>query len=319
MQAAPAPADDSAPIEPSAYQAMLGRGMDVDWVKTGPGRRGYDEATARAFRGRGLSHVRIRVTEETHADDLRHLSRVVSDCLANGLIPIVAFQAEYFKLDPSPENVARVAQWWRSVARTFRSTSRRLSFDLLIEATDELNGRPEALNELFEKATSEIRAEDPTRIVMISPRLRSDPQYLGELKIPTAAGKYLMAEWHFYASGPSRTNPRKSWTNGSAAEKRLITDPIQSAIAWQRRTGVPTWVGAWMPGVYAEKSAGDDYTTAEEVKFATFVTCELTRAGVPFAVNADHHFYDAERRRWVDERAAVLDAILSTQCGGAAP
>lgn len=44
---------------------------------------------------------------------------------------------------------------------------------------------------------------------MIAPRLRSDPNYLSELVIPSNHNGYIMAEWHFYASGPDKTNERK--------------------------------------------------------------------------------------------------------------
>lgn len=77
---------------------------------------------------------------------------------------------------------------------------------------------------------------------MISPRLRSDAAYLHESKIPTGHNGYLMAEWHFYASGPSKTNGRKLWTTGTAAEKALVNEKIELALAWQKQTGVPTWV-----------------------------------------------------------------------------
>ena len=56
-----------------------------------------------------------------------------------------------------------------------------------------------------------------------------------------------MAEWHFYASGPDKINEKKLWTTGTDAEKKLITDKIQTALAWQQQTGIPTWGGAWMP------------------------------------------------------------------------
>ena len=46
-----------------------------------------------------------------------------------------------------------------------------------------------------------------------------------------------MAEWHFYASGPDKTNEKKLWTTGTDAEKKLITDKIQTALAWQQQTG----------------------------------------------------------------------------------
>ena len=69
---------------------------------------------------------------------------------------------------------------------------------------------------------------------------------MSELKIPSAHNGYLMTEWHFYASGPDKINEKKLWTTGTDAEKKLITDKIQTALAWQQ-TGIPTWVGAWMP------------------------------------------------------------------------
>ena len=45
-----------------------------------------------------------------------------------------------------------------------------------------------------------------------------------------------MAEWHFYASGPDKINEKKLWTTGTDAEKKLITDKIQTALAWQQQT-----------------------------------------------------------------------------------
>jgi hypothetical protein len=306
---------EEAPIEPNAYQAMLGRGLDVDWIKTRAGQREYDASVVRAFREMGITHVRLRVTEATQADDLSRLLTVIDDCLRGGLIPVIAYQADFFKNDPSAENIEKVAAWWRSVAEALAKHSRKISFDILIEATDALNDQPEALNKLYERAVAEIRSVDATRLVLISPRLRSDPAYLKELKIPSKANGYLLAEWHFYASGPSRSNPRKQWTTGTDSEKKLITDAIQTALKWQEETKIPTWVGAWMPGIYAEKSEGDaGYTTDEEIAFARFMTCELTRVKIPFAVNAGHHFYDAQSSSWITEKLPVLKAILETTC-----
>ena len=39
-----------------------------------------------------------------------------------------------------------------------------------------------------------------------------------------------MAEFHFYASGPSPTNTEKLWTNGNEAEKNLIRNKIKLAL-----------------------------------------------------------------------------------------
>ena len=96
---------------------------------------------------------------------------------------------------------------------------------------------------------------------------------MSELKIPSAHNGYLMAEWHFYASGPDKTNEKKLWTTGTDAEKKLITDKIQTALAWQQQTGIPTWVGAWMPGNY---NKGNTYSVEEQTVFAGFMTKALS-------------------------------------------
>lgn len=38
------------PILPADYQKMLGKGMDVDWSKTGARKRNYSESAVRKFK-----------------------------------------------------------------------------------------------------------------------------------------------------------------------------------------------------------------------------------------------------------------------------
>ena len=300
----------AAPIDPLAYQQMLGKGMDVDWCKTAAGMSLYHPDVPKDFKQAGISHVRIRVKDEATEELLALLERQVSDCLETGLIPIIAYQADELKNDPSDKNLRRVEAWWRTVSEHFQDESFLLSFDLIIEVTDALKDQPERLNEIYERLVSVVRESNPERIVMISPRLRSDAAYLRDLTIPSAANGYLMAEWHFYASGPSKENPRKLWTSGTAEEKALIQEKIDLALQWQKETGVPTWVGAWMPGNYNE---GDTYTVDEQVAFASYMTQSLTDAGIPFAINADSHFYDREQHKWLEDMQPVFMAIYGTQ------
>ena len=299
----------STPIDPFVYQQMLGKGMDVDWCKTAAGKSLYNAEVPKDFKDAGISHVRIRVKDAATEELLALLDRQVRDCLAAGLIPIIAYQADELKNDPSDKNLQQVEAWWKTVAEHFQDTSFLLSFDLIIEVTDALKNEPDRLNEIYERLVSAVRETNPERIIMISPRMRSDAAYLQDLEIPSASNGYLMAEWHFYASGPSRESPRKLWTVGTAEEKALVQEKIDLALQWQEDTGIPTWVGAWMPGNYND---GDDYTIAEQAVFAAFVTQALTDAGIPFAVNADSHFYDREQNTWLDHMQPVFSAIYGT-------
>lgn len=297
-------------ITPWKYQSMLGRGMDVDWSKTRGGQESYNEQTAADFAAAGISHVRIRIAEDISEELLEGLDRQINDCLKYGIIPVIAYQADDFKNDPSEENISKAVQWWKTVAERYASYSHLLSFDLLIEATDSVSKQPDKLNEYFERAVTEIRKTDPERIIFISPVVRSAPEYLDELEIPSDHNGYLMAEWHFYASGPSKTNDKKLWTTGTDEEKALITDKIDTALRWQEETGIPTWVGAWMAGNYND---GDDYSVEEQCVFAGFVTSSLDSADIPFAVNSDTKFYDREKNKWIKKMEPLMAVIYGAE------
>lgn len=305
--------DGSSPIEPWEYQKLLGRGMDVDWCKTSKGMEYYSEKACIDFKESGVRHVRIRIKDNVSDQLLKTLDKQVFDCLKNGLIPIIAYQADEFKNAPTEENIQKVVSWWGTVANHYKDTSYYLAFDLLIEATDVLNKQPEQLNAIYERIVTEVRKTNPKRIIMISPRLRSDAAYLSELKIPTQHNGYLMAEWHFYAAGPSKSNARKLWTTGTAAEKKLITDKINLALKWQEENNVPTWVGAWMAGNYND---GNDYTVQEQVKFASFMVQQLDKADIPFAVNSDTKFYDRKKNTWIDAMRPLFQCIFGQKANG---
>jgi len=298
-------------ITPAEYQRLLGVGVDADWAKTPRAMHYYSREEACAFKEIGFDHVRIRMREDATPELLDHLERVVEDSLALGLTPVLAYKAEYFKEDPSPKNRDRVVAWWRTVAERFQSYPPEVSFDLIIEVTDQLNREPEKLLDLYRRTLAAVRATNPTRIVFVSPRLRSAPEHLHELDPLFARDPYLMAEWHFYASGPSKENPKKKWITGTPEEKRLILDKIALALEWQRSTGAYTWVGAWMPGNY---NKGDDYTVAEQVAFATFMGCALRKAGIPYAINQANKFYDEEAGRWRGEMLPVVKAAVRPRC-----
>jgi hypothetical protein len=298
-------------ILPKDYQSQLGKGIDVDWVKTSKGSQTYNKKMVSDFKKIGFSHVRIRVTENTEKDNLKHLENVVNDCLSENLIPIIAYQADFFKNDPTTENLNKVVDWWGAVATHFKNTSHKLSFDIIIEVTDALNKEPEILNQLYENAVTEIRKTNSNRIIFISPRMRSDPEYLPELKIPTKHNDFLMVETHFYAAGPSKTNPKKQWTTGTANEKKLVDQKIRQVLGWQTKNKILCWIGAWMPGDYADENS---FTLDDQKSFAQYMTCQLTKNKIPFAINADHHFYDAKNNEWNEKRKTILETILQTNC-----
>ena len=193
-------------ITPAQYQSMLGSGLDVDWSKTSKGAVSYSKQAVKDFAEQGFSHVRIRVKDDISDRLLSQLSTQVNDCLENGVIPIIAYQAKEFKENPTLDNLNKTVKWWEGIAEHFKNYSDSLSFDILIECTDKLNKNQKMLNLLFENSVAAIRKSNPQRIVFISPIVRSSPENLKYLDIPTKANGYLMAEWHFYASEIGRAH-----------------------------------------------------------------------------------------------------------------
>lgn len=292
---------------PEEYRNLLGCGLDVDWSKTSEGKESYSKKVAKDLYERGFRHVRIRIKDEADENLFSTLDEQINDCLSIGLIPIIAYQADNFKNSASEDDMNNTVIWWKNVAKHYKKISPLVSYDLIIEVTDTLNKNQEMLNKFYESAVHEIRIINQKRLIFISPRIRSSPEYLSELIIPKTANGYLMAEWHFYASGPSKTGTTKLWTIGTNEEKKIIKDKINYAIKFEKETSILTWVGAWMPGNYND---GNDYSIDEQVVFANFVVSELTNAKIPYSVNSDSHFYNRENGEWITEMTPVVNAIL---------
>ena len=294
------------------YAQQLGVGMDVDWARTERGIREFDPLAVRDFHDKGIGHIRIRVAGDISEQKLIHLRKIVEACELYGVTPIIAYQAEAFKTDPDSENEAKMVVWWSAVARYFGRAHPLLGFDLIYEPAQKLNHNPQALSRLYEKTLKAIHAINPQRMVFIAPRLRAAPEALSGLKLPAQSSGYLLAEWHIFPWGPQKVNGKYSWTSGTAAEKAAIRERINAALRWQQKTGHMSWVGGW--------SAGQSATAApppSTLAFANFLACELQKAKIPYALNADNLFYDGEEGAWRPAMEPLLQVMLKPACPAA--
>jgi len=306
-------------ISTLSYQKMLKTGMDVDWAKTSEGRdwarKSHEEGinVPQIFKNRGLSHVRIRVKDDVLSDPtlLQEIKDLIDDCFKADLIPIIAYQAKEFKENPTDDSTLNhVVAWWQKITETFKDRPYKLAYDIVIETTEEVKKHNDRLNLLYKTAVDKIHQIDPKRICIVAANRISSPFELKNLEIPTPSD-YVMAEWHFYAAGPNKTqkNPKKYdkvWTTGTPEEKKLLTDRFDTALNWQKNN-VPTWVGAWMSNNF---NHGNEYSIKEQVEFATFVSKELQKRAIPYAVNSDTKFYNREKNEWLEEMKPVLDAMI---------
>jgi len=322
------PTSTTEAIAPYTYQKMLKVGMDVDWCKTKEGRfyahKSHQEGVnvPLLFKQRGLSHVRIRIKDSIFSDPtlLQEIKDMVDDSVKAGITPIIAYQAHEFKDDPTSDEVLNgVVEWWKKVATTFKDYPYTIGYDLIIETTKEVKKHNDRLNLLYDRVTKAIRKIDPKRIVIVAPNKISNPYELPKLTVPIPTD-YMMVEWHFYAAGPKKHNPKKQWTTGTQREKKLITDKVDFAYNWSKEQSIPTWVGAWMANNYNEVNqnnklpdgapAGGEYSIEEQKVFARFMRESLVSRGIPYAVNSDTKFFNRKTNQWYGSMSGVLDVIL---------
>jgi hypothetical protein len=301
-------------LSPQEYQNLLRTGINVNWAMWKKEIKHFSPKTVRDFKEIGFNHIRIRFHNRyeklgmSKEEYFSHIDKIVKLTLQEGMIPILAFEGAKLKEQPTKGNLQKAVALWRFVARRYRNASQLLSFDLMIEPAKAISRHPKLLNRYYKKAVRAIRATNPYRIIFIAPPKLAQPSSLKELRIPRKAGKYLMIETHFYAAGPSPTNPKKLWTTGTKEEKRLFRSYFQEALRWQKRTRIPIWIGAIMPGDY---NHGDHYTIKQQVAFATFFSRLFRKHRIPFAINADQQFYDYVNHRWRKDRIEVVKAILN--------
>jgi Cellulase (glycosyl hydrolase family 5) len=313
------------------YWSKLKVGIDVDWVKTLPGRTATMKSrqngvnVPKLFKERGFDHVRLRITEDvrTSMTLIEEIKAIVHECLAADLIPVISYQAEGFKDNPCSDDALRdVVAWWTQVNSAF-DPSLEIGLNLIIETTGSLLRTNNArLNLCYLRCAEAIQVYSQNRILICGTNDISNPYELPNLSLPAPTNQSI-AEWHMYAAGPSRITKNKLWTTGTDAEKKLITDRIDFARNWSVRTGIPTWVGAWMaadfnqdddPKAYSTHvdgaPASANYTIEEQTSFAAFMVGTLRAAGIPFAVNSDTKFFDREANVFYESVKPVLDAIL---------
>lgn len=289
-------------------QSRLGRGFDVQWAEFPKKTAEYGVDEVEAMRSRGFSTARIRTALAADAALFDILDRCIADCLSHGIIPVIAYNALAYEENPDEKTLAESVAWWRSVAIHYKDADEHVLFNLNIEWSDAAGKDQQCIDRFNKEVTAAIRETNPTRILIYSPARLSDPEYLDDLAIPAEAGSWFMVEWHLYAAGPSKDpSSKKYWTVGTDEEKKAVTDKIHAGVEWQKRTGIPTWVGAWMPGNY---NKGDDYTVEEQCVFAQFMIESLEKENIPWAVNSLDKFYDIYNNCWLASMLPVT-AVLS--------
>jgi len=298
------------------YQRMLNVGINVDWMTFSRVSHRYFQWRSKGvsvpeyFREEGFSNVRIRMGKDvlTNKTALLQLAEIVNDTLKAGLIPIITYTAPELRESPTSKAAQEhFAEWWKTVAEYFRGYPYTLSYDLLIESSGPIKNHPEVLNAVYRQTIREIRGIDPYRLVFVTPPYTSSPFYLNELNVTNDG--YTLAEWHIYASGPK----------GCSYNESYIEEALSAALSWSKKTAIPTWLGAWRPNSYHKGGKRGEEASCPmelELNFTKVMVSALSKAGIPYDVNSDVHFFNITCLKWYGNQEEALELILHPQRTG---
>eukprot|EP00050_Salpingoeca_kvevrii_P017062 m.61376 g.61376 ORF g.61376 m.61376 type:complete len:422 (-) comp7335_c1_seq1:80-1345(-) len=302
----------SAAMDPHDLAQRMGLGFGTSWFKTSyydPD--AYSEKFVIDAKERGLSNMRIRVRADLYGyrtntfdkealnDMLDDLEVVVSDCINHGVVPIISWIHRAAEANASEDDGDHFVRWWRFVARRFADAPFELAFNLFTELDDgPIRDDPAIYNDWTSRAIAAIRGTGGNNkkrvIILASPGKTAKNLNLIDPAI-FLEDRYLMAEWHIYASGPNKNNGKKHWEGtGSEDERAAARRHINMAIEWSRISGIPTYMGAWMPMDNQKGSLEQDEVEA----FAKFFATELAQAGIPSSINVNSHYYHEKKGYW---------------------
>lgn len=119
----------------------------------------------------------------------------------------------------------------------------------------------------------------------------------------------MLAEWHIYASGPNKkVGGQKYWSgDGRPKGRENVNKAVRQATDFTDSSGLPTYLGAWMPADNKDGSLDQ----AEVINFARYFAITLKEKGIPWSLNVLDRYYDTEKSEWLTERQNIKGRMLN--------
>lgn len=311
----------------------LGRGVNLGNVLEAP-REGDWGLSLKAelfdrIKEAGFDTVRLPVRWSNHAEPVapyrideaffRRVDFAVEEALRRNL-KIVVNMHHYRQLDGDPldRNEQRVedavveerfvAMWRQIAARYGKADPAKLFFELYNEPHNRLSS--ERWNALLRKGLETVRAASPRRYVIIGPVNYNKVEALPALSVPWHDRRIIVTihvydPYEFTHQGAAWVSGSQAWLNTRCCTEeqgQQITQRLDAARDWSRRTRRPIWVGEFGSYGKADYESRVVYTRfareAIEARGFTWAYWELASA---FGI------FDPMNDRW---RTELKDALL---------
>ena len=318
------------PILPTQYQKLIGPGFSTNWFKAAKPEK-YSEQNIIDVRAKNFTNLRLRCRADLYSYDytapnftwfLGNLTTTVDHCLKHNVIPIVSWVHHHAEAFASEDDHNAYVRWWTAVAQQLKDKDYKLSFNLFTElgvdeckktdCSESLRERTDKYNRWtsdVKKAIRDTGGKNDERILILGSPKKTGKGLQQISKSIYENDKYMMAEWHIYASGPNKVQGSKKYWNGDGIPegRQNVRNAIQQATSFTEDTGLLTYLGAWMP----QDLQFGKLTEAEVINFARFFIGELCDVKVPWSLNVLDRYYDTKEARWLTEKQNIEGQSLN--------
>ncbi len=309
------------PVDPFVQNQHLGRGVNIIGYDPIWKSRPQGRMQARHFsliRAAGFNHVRINLHPfhfMGQAPDyalqpawLETLDWAVAQCQENGLLAILDLH-EFVAMAEDPIGLKPMfLAVWRQLAARYQDAPEAVLFEILNEPNKKL--APDLWNDYLKEPLAIIRANNPTRTVIIGPAFWNGIDYLHKLELPED-DRHIIVTVHYYHPMPF-THQGAAWSDqrdksgirwqGLPEEQQPIQRDFNGVQAWAEAHQRPIYLGEFGAYDKAEMESRTRYTS-----FIARLAESLGWSWGYWQFDSDFIVYDINQDRWV---APIRDALI---------
>jgi endoglucanase len=276
----------------------------------------------------GFKHIRVPVRWSSHAsldaaaiikpEFALRVDAVVDRALARGLYVVLDMhhyrQLDGDQLDPDEPKVddavvqLRFFNMWRQISKRYAGRSDKLLFEIYNEPHGKLNA---IWNDFFPQALKIIRADNPTRVVVVGPVNWNNSEALPGLELPNDDN--ILVTFHSYEPF-SFTHQGADWVNprlptgveccNDAQEVRVLRS-LEAAESWGKQNKRPMYMGEF--GAYSEAPE------KSRIAYTTIVRQAAEAKGIPWSyweLASGFGVYDPVANTW---RKPLLESLIPSK------
>ena len=293
------------------------RGVNIvgyDPIWTDPAQARFQPRLMQVIKDGGFDHVRLNLQAFAHMDKDGQLSpawfKTLDTLVDAGLKAGLQVILDEHNFEDCAKDLAgcrpKLQSFWRQVSLHFRDAPTGVVFEILNEPNGQMH---DVWNDVLAENLAIIRASNPTRRVVIGPRMWNSIGELDNLKLP-AADRNIVVTFHYYTP-MEFTHQGASWTPefsklsgitwGTAFDRDRLKKDFDKVATWAERNKRPILLG--------EFGALERGGTAQRVQWTDAVARAAEQRGFGWSYwqfDSDFILWDMKKDAWVKSIQGAL-------------